>query len=320
MSRQDTFTKEQRIQGIAESLLERMRRNDKHDDTARRALRNAGNEAGSVISALIQLPGKPLRGNDISDVHRMSLWNGACELEKYDLLARLLDAMVSDETTAGNIVDVRTMTNPLIREAVIEVSTRFHWDSSFLTKKILDAIGNALDMGTQEWSDIVVDLLRANKNGAKKVQLGQELITLASKRTPIGERLNDTQLERTHSLLTNIINGGGDLEGDIHGSYLSGSWAQNQIMKQPRENLTHNGLLAYTLFQWERNRGHEAVWEQLSELVVEMGGNWRKLLNGPDTTEDVKDRLRRVPGVRRALLGEHVETSVGLASAPKMKL
>ena len=162
-------------------------------------------------------------------------------------------------------------------------------------------------MGTQEWSDIVVDLLRANKNGAKKVQLGQELITLASKRTPIGERLNDTQLERTHSLLTNIINGGGDLEGDIHGSYLSGSWAQNQIMKQPRENLTHNGLLAYTLFQWERNRGHEAVWEQLSELVVEMGGNWRKLLNGPDTTEDVKDRLRRVPGVRRALLGDCIE-------------
>ena len=125
-------------------------------------------------------------------------------------------------------------------------------------------------------------------------------------------------LNRARTLLTDLLAAGGDLEGDIHGSYLTqkgGAWTGAQA----RQSITHPGLLAYSLFEWGRAKNQDA-WKVLTGLVVELGADWQKLLNGPDTTEDVKERLRLLPGVRRELLGEHVETSVGLASAPKMKL
>ena len=97
-------------------------------------------------------------------------------------------------------------------------------------------------------------------------------------------------LNRARTLLTDLLAAGGDLEGDIHGSYIT--WKGGvRTGAQAREKIAHPGLLAYSLFQWERAKNQDA-WEVLTGLVVELGADWQKLLDDPHMSVDNKERLR----------------------------
>ena len=301
-------------QTLAQDLLDKIRRNDTPDNIARTVLARSAQAVPEALDILMTMPGKPLRDSAISDVHRMALWEVACDMGRRGQLAGLMDAMTSGELGAINLVSLASLGDKDVRQEVMAMAQQRGWEGRFRISKMTGILRFAINpRQADHWREVYVDLARAGKKGVQTTHLGRVLSARADNMEEGAFGLN-----RARTLLTDLLAAGGDLEGNIHGSYLTKKGGV-RTGGQARQNITHPGLLAYSLFQWERAKNQD-TWEVLTGLVVELGADWRKLLNSPEMNEETKARLRRVPGVRRALLGEHVETSVGLASAPKMKL
>ena len=303
-------------QTLAQELLDKIRQDNTPDNIARTVLSRSVKDVPEVLDILMGLPGKPLRDNTISDVHRMALWEVACDLGRPGQLAGLMDAMTSGEIGAINLVSLGSLRDKGVRQEVIAMAQQPDWERKLLISKITGALQFAINPRQDEvWREVFVDLVRAGKKDVQTVHLGWVLSARAENMAE-----GALGLDRARTLLTDLLVAGGDLEGDIHGSYITQTGGM-RTGAQARQSIVHPGLLAYSLFMWQRAKNQDA-WEELTGLVVEMGADWRKLLNGPDTTEEVKDWLRRVPGVRRVLLEERVERQdvTPQPTSQKMKL
>lgn len=273
-------------QTLAQDLLDKIRRNDTHDNIARTVLARSAQAVPEVLDILMTMPGKPLRDIAISDVHRMALWEVACDLGRRGQLAGLMDAMASGETGAINLVSLGSLRDKDVRQEVIAMTQQPGWEGKLLISKMTGALHFAINpRQADHWREVFVDLARAGKKGLQTIHVGRVLSARADNMEEGALGLN-----RARTLLTDLLAAGGDLEGDIHGSYIT--WKGGvRTGAQAREKIVHPGLLAYSLFQWERAKNQDA-WEVLTGLVVELGADWQKLLDDPHMSVDNKERLR----------------------------